>query len=434
MSKIQVIRYIAIFCVFASIHTSCVTVKNTLVSRDIQRTLKKSPVFRNQFTGFALYDPAEQEFICRYNSDLFFTPASNTKILTALASIEALRDSIPTFLYARQNDTIYLEPLGDPTLLHADFPSQPVIEKLKNKTVLVHFPEEVLPPFGPGWAWDDYEFDFQTERSWLPVYGNEVRIYNDHYLHVVPDFFKDYVSVHVGTKPGSRVYRERKFNLFNIWMETETSPFQRKIPFDYSEELALSLLADTLNTPIIQTRQLPDLYFDTLYNQQVLPALSLMMQRSDNFLAEQFLLVAARQSGYTNTQLFRSYKLQKWGFLPSSVQWVDGSGLSRYNLITPEALVAVLERIYNTIEWKAIKSVFPAGGESGTLKYWYYGDPTYVYAKTGTLSNNHNLIGYILTRSGRILIFSLMNNHYIRPVSEVKKEMQTLLEGIRDAL
>lgn len=425
---------IAIFWVLVIVFTACSTVKKTLVSRDIHRTLNKSEIFKTQFTGFSLYDPSTGQHVAQHNADLYFTPASNTKILTALASLEAFTDSIPSFLHIQTQDTSYLEPLGDPTLLHPDFPTQPLIKKLKSsKAIRIHFPETEISPFGPGWAWDDYEYDFQTERAWMPVYANEVRIYNDDSLHIIPQFFEDYVNINIGMKSGSRVYRERKYNLFNIWMETERSYFERKIPFDYSKELALRLLSDTLGLQVTEVEQFPS-FPDTLYNQPFLPVLATMMHRSDNFLAEQLLIVAGRQAGFTNQKEFRNYKLESWSYLPSPVVWVDGSGLSRYNLITPNSLVAILNEIYQKLDWSLVASIFPVGGESGTISHWYEGNPSYIYAKTGTLSNNHCLSGFLRARSGKIYIFSLMNNHYTRPTSEIKKEMQSFLESVRDAL
>ncbi|MCB0459345.1 MAG: D-alanyl-D-alanine carboxypeptidase, partial [Flavobacteriaceae bacterium] len=49
------------------------------------------------------------------------------------------------------------------------------------------------------------------------------------------------------------------------------------------------------------------------------------------------------------------------------------------------------------------------------------------YAKSGTLSNNYNLSGYIVTKRGNVFIFSYMNNHYVIPLSEVKKEIEETL-------
>ncbi|WP_345694318.1 D-alanyl-D-alanine carboxypeptidase [Fodinibius salicampi] len=75
----------------------------------------------------------------------------------------------------------------------------------------------------------------------------------------------------------------------------------------------------------------------------------------------------------------------------------------------------------------------PAGGERGTIRNWYEapeGEDPYVFAKTGTLSNNHALSGYIITRSGKKLYFSFMNNHYVTSSSVVKREMEKVLRYI----
>ncbi|MEQ8552511.1 MAG: D-alanyl-D-alanine carboxypeptidase [Cyclobacteriaceae bacterium] len=422
----------AIFCVFTFGLSACGPIKKITTSRDIDRNFKHSEVFSSQFTGFVLFDPATEEYLKAYNADRFFTPASNTKILTTLACLTNLNDSIPSFLISDNPDTLQLTPLGDPTFLHIDFPYQPVINCLKEKPISIFVPDQEITPFGPGWAWDDYQFSFQSERSWMPIYGNEVRIFNSDTLHIIPDFFADYVNMYVGEKPGSLIYRDLRYNLFNIWMEYDTSTFERKIPFNYSDELLATLLSDTTKASVSIHKSSVNIGVDTLYNQATLPVLAIMMQRSDNFLAEQLLIVAASASGYTDQATFRKIQLAKWG-ISNDVQWVDGSGLSRYNLFSPRAIVKVLSKIYEVQSWENIGYLFPTGGVSGTIKNWYLGENPYVFAKTGTLSNNHCLSGFIETSSGRRLIFSFMNNNYLTPVSEVKAEMQKVLEAIRKA-
>lgn len=422
---------IAIFCVLIFCISSCTSIKNLSGSRQIDQSLKHSEIFSNQFTGFVLFDPITGEYLKEHNADLHFTPASNAKIFTTLACLSTLNDSIPSFLVSDNPDTLEITPFGDPTFLHIDFPYQPVVRKFMHRPIIINLPADPLTPFGPGWAWDDYQYSFQSERAWMPIYANEVRIFNDDTLHVVPDFFSDYVNLYVGDKPGSLVYRDREYNLFNIWMEYDTSSFERKIPFDYSDELLATLLSDSTMSDVQIRRSDINIGSDTLYNQSLLPVLAVMMQRSDNFLAEQLLVVAARASGYIQLQSFRQIQLAKWG-IANEVTWVDGSGLSRYNLFTPRALVKVLNQIYERETWQNIGYMFPNGGVSGTIKDWYYSDEPYVFAKTGTLSNNHCLSGFIVTNSGRKLIFSFMNNNYLTPVSQVKTAMQSILEVIRD--
>ena len=72
-------------------------------------------------------------------------------------------------------------------------------------------------------------------------------------------------------------------------------------------------------------------------------------------------------------------------------------------------------------------SYFPVGGKSGTLKKWYGNEKPYVFAKSGSLSNNYNLSGYLVTKKGTVLIFSYMNNHFKESSSEIKKVMEKTL-------
>ncbi len=421
--------FMAIIAMVLIITCSCQITQQLSVTR----TIKKSEILSDHFIGFCLYDPAEDTYLYQKNANLNFTPASNMKILTALTCLQTFGDSLPSFSYQESGDSLFIQPFGDPSFLNPIFQEQPVLSFLKTKSHLfIKNIETPLSAFGPGWAWDDFQYNFQPERSWFPIYGNMIRIAKrSDSLTVSPEFFKGYTQINYGEKPENYISRDLKYNLFNVWAENESSSFERDIPFDYSEELLIRLLADTLNREVMKTDRIlrPGNMF---YNQSTFNVVSYMMQASDNFLAEQLLIQAALRKGYDNIDQFRELKLQEWSsFNQNAIQWHDGSGLSRYNLITPLSLVNILNEIYKTESWATIKGIFPAGGQSGTLRNWYASDPPFIYAKTGTLSNNHNLSGYLITSSGKTLIFSLMNNNYVVPVSEVKKEMDFLLRKVR---
>ncbi|NNF22806.1 MAG: D-alanyl-D-alanine carboxypeptidase, partial [Saprospiraceae bacterium] len=173
---------------------------------------------------------------------------------------------------------------------------------------------------------------------------------------------------------------------------------------------------------------------DTLYNEHFLPLLAIMMKRSDILLSEQLLINAQINANHPSLTSFQNQiRNTTFSYLSDSLIWVDGSGLSIYNMVTPVSLIQVLTNIYGKLEWSEIEMIFPVGGESGTIRNWYGAEEPYVFAKTGTLRHNHCLSGFLKTRSGKVLIFSFMNNHYTTSSAQVKQEMQRLLEQIRDA-
>jgi D-alanyl-D-alanine carboxypeptidase/D-alanyl-D-alanine-endopeptidase (penicillin-binding protein 4) len=198
------------------------------------------------------------------------------------------------------------------------------------------------------------------------------------------------------------------------------------------------MLSDTLGKPVQYIdRELPD-SVETLYSVPADTVYKYMLQRSDNFMAEQLLLVAASEQGKplkSNNAIFEMKKRYLLS-MPDAPKWVDGSGLSRYNLFTPRSIIWLLKKIDD--EFKSDKELFdmlPAGGERGTIKNLFAsrdGGPPYVFAKTGTLSNNYCLSGYIITQSGRKLLFSFMNNNYVTSSTVVKEEMEKILWYIHE--
>lgn len=414
----------------------CSSVKQLAVEKDVTRLLNQSEVFSNQFTGFSLFDIESNQFIAAHNSTLKFTPASNTKLLTMYVSLKSFGDSIPSFTYQKNDSSILISPFGDPSFLYRPFKEQPAFELLQSaKEINIIWPENDLEHFGAGWAWDDYIHHFQPQRSWWPIYGNTVNIQkvNDS-LNIIPPFFEEYVEVLKQTKPGELVDRELKFNVFKAYLESDTSDFERTIPFEYSKELLLELLQDTLNANVSFSNS-KLVKPDTLYSQHIDTLLAYMLKPSDNFLAEQLLLMSAKQNGFEDIKSFIKHVKITWLASFNELVWVDGSGLSRYNLIAPVDQVRLLRMCYDEFGWERITTLLPTGGE-GTLEELYLIDEEenpYIFAKTGTLSNNHSLSGYLITRSGKRMIFSFMNNHYTRPTDEVKKAMEQFLNAVRNA-
>ncbi len=104
--------------------------------------------------------------------------------------------------------------------------------------------------------------------------------------------------------------------------------------------------------------------------------------------------------------------LAQLGLDPTSFSLADGSGLSRYNLVTPMALVQTLQVMAKQAGFRAS---LPVAGQSGTLEYRFRGTPAVgiVQAKTGTLSGAIALSGYVDPPHYAPLVFSVILNHEI---------------------
>ena len=389
--------------------------------------------FDRQFTGFALYDPGKDKMIYACQADKYFTPASNTKIFTLYAGLQLLSDSVPALHYSKTADTLYIEGTGNPLFLHPYFKDRAVLDFLKEceEPVALSSGNFHDDRFGPGWSWGDYPYYYSPERDAFPVYGNVVTVYKSRgKIKTVPEYFKDAVKVQADMlRP-----RDLRRNIFHVPQNLRDT---LEIPFILSPELTCRLLSDTLKKKIYTTQTALPRTKKTLYSSIASDSLyQRMMYVSDNFLAEQILLMsAAAVSDSLDSKKAIDHILERFlPGIPQKPRWVDGSGLSRYNLFTPESIVYVLNRLYHEQPKERLFRIFAAGGQSGTLKGFYKGKNgiPYLYAKSGTLSNNHNLSGYLITSSGNVLIFSYMNNHYMHPTGEVKKRMETLLRHIRD--
>ncbi len=426
----------------SSILLSVLLLLSCATGKDLERQLEKSfsdtedllPWFR----GIMIYEPATQKVIFEHNSQKYFTPASTTKLLTFYAGLKLLKDSVPALQYTISNDTLYFSGTGDPTFLHPEFNSSRIFNFLKSapESLVLVSPEAPEKAFGPGWAWDDYNYGFSAERSSFPIYGNVVSFESTpDSLTVVPSYFHNRLEVDT-TGTLKRVRRSERTNSFRIPL-FGTSAFQQKVPFITSAKLIVELLSDTLQREVTITQDLPtDLKLEQkTFSQPVDSIYKKILQDSDNLFAEQLLLIASGEISDTlRTEIVIDHMKQEYlDEMPDDLQWVDGSGLSRYNLTTPRNMVWLLARIYEEVEQERLFQLLPAGGVSGTIKNEYAapaGKPPFVFAKTGTMKNNHSLSGYLVTASGKVLIFSFMNSNYAVPTAEVKARMDHVLRTL----
>src|SRR5487761_486235 len=101
------------------------------------------------------------------------------------------------------------------------------------------------------------------------------------------------------------------------------------------------------------------------------------------------------------------------GIAPTDVLVDDGSGLSRENLVTPRAVVALLEYVHHQPWGDAYRSTLPVAGIDGTLDNRMNGTPAEgrVDGKTGSVEHTQAVSGFATTLHGEQLIFSMFDNH-----------------------
>jgi len=376
----------ALYIILSILLTSCTTTKPIYFgkNRKIIKAIERNPIFQDHFTGFVLYDIAKNKKKIDINGDKYFTPASNTKIFTFYAALNILGDSIPVLSYQKTDSLIVFQGTGNPLFLnpkYCDIKAYSVLKDTSRK-LIYNSDNNFNEKYGSGWAWDDAPYSYQTEITPFPIYGN---------LDSIND------------------------------------------PITFSDSILVKMLSDTLHQNVTIGNQLPYLPYNSINIPTPDSLYILLLHESDNHVAEQLLvMMGQKQFGeQKNKEVIKYAKEYFFNDLTNPPRWVDGSGLSRYNLFTPNSIISTLQKIYDQIGWDAIKIYFPAGGDSGTIKNFYQNEnKPYIYAKTGTLSNNHNLSGYIITKKRNNLIFSFMHNHYIYGSKTVKIEMEKVLKSI----
>ena len=153
---------------------------------------------------------------------------------------------------------------------------------------------------------------------------------------------------------------------------------------------------------------------------------AVLMKVSQNLYAESLLkALGASRNGLGTAEGGRvavRSTLQAWGIPPDAHVIYDGSGLSRYNYVTASTLVAVLERMYKDPRHRdAFVGTLPIAGRDGTIetrlrKTRAEGNAV---AKTGSISNARSLSGFVKSRGGEMLVFSILANDFVIPATTI---------------
>jgi serine-type D-Ala-D-Ala carboxypeptidase/endopeptidase (penicillin-binding protein 4) len=450
--KLKTPALLSITVLMLVVFSGCSTTR-TVSEKNYSQRFENDSLLLNAHVGISIYDAGAKKFLYQYQSDRYFVPASNIKIVSCYAGMKYLDSLLDGMRYIDLDTAVLLIPTGDPTFLHPDFAEQPVVKFLQQEKRPVYIDASLWmsEPLGQGWSWDDYNDYYMPERSALPAFGNVIRWFQSVSKKENPQSPSDTIDRFIYSDPeinwrvqfsGSgksgtfSVKRNQYDNGFTI-SEGGWTDASLDVPYITSGiNTALELIRDTVHHQIVKIEDnsmrgaLNGKPLHTIKSQHTDSLLKLMMHRSDNFFAEQILLMTAlKKTGNLNDrQMIGQLLGDDLKSFPQSPRWVDGSGLSRYNLFSTDDFVWLLEKMKNEFGMERIAGVFPSGG-MGTLKSFSSAMHSRMIAKSGSMSGVLALSGFLNGKSGKPIIFSiLINNFRSSPVLLRKRMEQYLME------
>jgi D-alanyl-D-alanine carboxypeptidase/D-alanyl-D-alanine-endopeptidase (penicillin-binding protein 4) len=452
-------------------------------------SMADAPEFANAHWGILIVDPERGDTLYARNAGKLFMPASNMKILTSATILDHLGPEYRyrTLLASRgpvQGGTVMGDLVvigrGDPSvsdhmlkdgmvplLAIADSIAARGIRRVTGRLVAGGnaFPDATL---GFGWSWDDFEDSYSAPIDELlfnegfsvlrvrggAQAGDPVQV-ETRPARSYPHVRIAATTVAAGpmgdsTRPRVTVLRTRKDSTtWDVILEGQIaardSAMVEVTHHDPTAAYLAALREALASRGIAIDGQAGDtlVRVDTLFAilspplGEILPAL---MKPSQNQIAEMLFRTAAlEETGVGRADSARAVverQLTRWGVAAPEVVVRDGSGLSRYNYVSPRSLVRILDAMRRSPHFRVYYDALPIAGVDGTIRTRMRGTPAEgnVHAKTGTLAMARSLSGYVTTADQHLLIFSFLCNNWTTPVRSVERVQDVIaarLAGMR---
>lgn len=420
--------------------------------------------------GIAVYDLTADASVYSYRADRNCRPASTMKLVTAIAALSLPESDEPfrteVWHTGSINDSImhgdlYVVGGFDPEFDDEDMNALvSAVAALPVKKIDGRILGDVSMKdslyFGSGWLWDDNPEAYQPYLSPLML--------NKGAVHVTATPNTAGTKATVEATPHSSYYsvvnntvsRSRQAGTFKLtrdWMHNgNVLTVSGNVASRRSADINVHSSADMFMHTFVERLQLAGIECDGSYGFGVLSAdaqtvavcetsmkdvLEQMMKESDNLNAEAVLYrMTAQKSGAKyacaddGLEVARGI-MRSMGLDPKDYKMADGCGLSMYDYLSPNLLVAFLKYAYaNKNIYDRLYPSLPVGGVDGTLEHrMKSGTPSFrrVHAKTGTYTGISCLAGYLTTRSGKLIAFSIMNQN-----QTVARDARTLQDAVCD--
>jgi D-alanyl-D-alanine carboxypeptidase/D-alanyl-D-alanine-endopeptidase (penicillin-binding protein 4) len=450
--------------------------------------------FDDAYWGALVVDLETGEVLYDRNAQKRFIPASNMKLFTTAAALDALGPDFryTTRLYADgdvRNGTLrgplVVRGAGDPTfggrytggdltLVFRQWADSLRAAGVRRVAGDVVGDDDVFDDvhLGEGWSWDDLKWYYGAEVSGLQFGEGTVAVAvhgtspgNRARITVEPDFgYVRLVNRSTTTAGGSireGYDRDLGDNVFTVSASVPAGRVEREDlsvvnPTDYFVSTLVGVLRqrgieiDGEAVDVDEWGDRPDygpMRRIATHRSPPLSAIAGETNTESNNLYAEHLLRTVGVHAYADTAFVPGSAaagaaaaepfLLRLGVDPESFRVADGSGLSALNRLTPVGIIGILRGMYQHADrdtWDAFYRSLPVGGYTGTLGRRYRsGDARgNVRAKTGFISGARTLSGYVTSESGHLLAFSLMCNHYSVRTSRVNRAQDQIVELLAD--
>jgi serine-type D-Ala-D-Ala carboxypeptidase/endopeptidase (penicillin-binding protein 4) len=397
--------------------------------------------------------PQARQTLYAREADRYFIPASNAKLLTTAAALKVLgpRWRWRTSIYGVETTAgwqLHLVGRGDPSLTATQL--QQLVQQLQHRQIR-HITELIADDawyqgelLNPKWAWGDLQTGYGAPANSLILDENllELKLTPQQLgqrLQVTwenPAAAKAWQivnqSVTVAADQPEAIATERSLTPPIVTVKGQlrvggaadfatiaiVDPAQHFLT-QLQQTLAAANIRVDRATVITQPQPLPATELAFVESAPLVELIKTMNHDSNNIYAESLLRSLGTLPPVTPNQTTLALGLTKLkttltslGVDPTGFSLADGAGLSRYDLVSPTALVQTLQAM---IQQDGFRASLPVAGQSGTLEYRFRGTPAVgiVQAKTGTLSGAVALSGYVNPPHYSPLVFSLILNHEI---------------------
>ena len=438
------------------------------------------PNFSNAQWGVVIQSLETGEYFYKRNEDKLFLPASNLKLFTTAAGLTLLGSEYKYKTNVYMNGKIdgsvlkgdlVIQGRGDPTISGrfydgniykvfddwADSLSKLGVDEITGNIIGDDnsFDEVGL---GAGWSWD-YESEwFAAPSSAISFNDNVVNIYvtvnkENHLPQVSIEPVTKYIIIlnKVSTVPSDsitsiNVYRDMGTNVVTVYgtIKQNSDTVKTFVTVNNPTQYAMVVLKDVLKRmgitidgyPIdVDDISLPLDYSKmtklfTQYSPPLKEIIKVINKNSENFFAEQLLKTIGLETknfGSSENGISSENKLfREMGINPEGMNIVDGSGLSRLDLVTPRQIVTLLSYMYKSKYFIPFYNSLPIAGVDGTLGNRMQNSKAQgnIRAKTGFLEGVRSLSGYAYTGDHEPVAFSIIVNNFDVPVK--------LAENIQD--